>query len=210
MSEMIVQKPKPNPSFSGISDGFFELGHTPVGVDEVGRGSLAAPVVAAAVVLPRGVIIDGVRDSKKLSPKRRETLSAIIKEKALSFAFGYAEAREVDEINVLQATMRAMANAVEGIRLESSNLIALIDGNSPPDLDCPLECIVGGDSVCHLIAAASILAKVERDAHMVRMSEEYPEYGFSAHKGYGTAAHRAAIKKHGLCPIHRKSFCHER
>lgn len=206
MSTTSIQKPKPDPGFSELSDGFFELGYIPVGIDEAGRGSLAGPVVAAAVVLPHRVLIDGVRDSKKLSPMRRNALATIIKAEALGYAFGYVDAWEIDEINILQGTMKAMALAVDGIKHLRGDLLALVDGNIAPGLNCPVETVVRGDSVCHLIAAASILAKVERDAYMMRISEDYPEYGFAAHKGYGTVAHRAAIKKYGPCPIHRKSF----
>ena len=205
MTRKAIQKPKPNPNFTELSDGFFDL-VTPIGVDEAGRGSLAGPVVAAAVILPRGVVIDGVRDSKVLSPKRREVLAAVIREKAVAFSFGYSDSLEIDKINILQATMKAMAQAVEGVSHAGTDLFALIDGNRAPELRIPSECIVDGDSVCYLIAAASILAKVERDALMVRLAEEYPEYGFASHKGYGTVAHRAALKEYGPCAIHRMSF----
>ena len=200
------QKPQLNPGFYGISDGFFSLGFVPVGVDEAGRGSLAGPVVAAAVVFPRGITIDGINDSKKLSKKNRDDLSLIIREKSDAFAFGYSSVDEIDDINILQASLKAMKRAVEEVSPLFTDLYALIDGNKSPDLDCRHECIVRGDSLCFLIASASILAKVERDAYMESLSKDYPEYGFEKHKGYGTAAHREAIRKFGPSRVHRKSF----
>lgn len=208
MPNKIILKSDLTQKYRFIDDKNIELNYTLVGVDEAGRGCLAGPVVASAVVLPRGVVIEGADDSKKLSAKKRESLSEIIKEKATAFAFGYVDAGEIDETNILGATMKAMTSAVEQVGHVAGNLFVLIDGNSPPDLIYPYECIIGGDSVYHVISVASILAKVERDAHMVRISGEYPEYGFASHKGYGTAAHRAAIKKYGPCPIHRMTFNH--
>lgn len=199
-----------------IEDDLVVSGHWPIiGVDEVGRGPLAGPVVTCALVLPAGLVIEGVNDSKKVTAPRREKLAAIIKESALAYAFGIVSAEEIDKINILQATMLAMQQAVdvvynkmaqEGWLLEKP-AIALVDGNTPPQCPCKVICVTQGDSKSHLIAAASILAKVERDNIMEELHKQYPEYGFNTHKGYGTAAHREALKKHGLCPQHRRSFC---
>lgn len=175
------------------------------GVDEVGRGPLAGPVVACAVILPQGLIIEGVDDSKKLSPKKREELANIIKEKAVGYATGWADAALIDEINILQATYIAMARALEGLATKPDAL--LIDGLKGKWIpSVPCEFIKGGDRVSHSIAAASIVAKVERDAFMLQWHEKYPHYGFDTHKGYGTAKHKAAIYEYGLCPLHRRSF----
>ena len=178
------------------------------GVDEAGRGPLAGPVVACAVVLPPGVVIEGVNDSKKMSEKRRDVLAQAIKTKALAYGYGIVEPDEIDRINILQATMKAMEQAVQAARLSLGELIqyVLVDGNRLPHLHCPGEALIGGDSRCHVIAAASILAKVKRDTVMMGLHRAFPQYGFDRHKGYGTAAHRAAITEHGLCPAHRKTF----
>ena len=192
---------------SVCEDILLESGLFPVvGVDEAGRGPLAGPVVACALVLPSGHIIEGVNDSKKLSAKRREHLSDIIKETAVSYAFGIVQAIEIDRINILKATLLAMTKAVDG--LSQKPKVALVDGTTPPPCPCPVICITRGDSESHLIAAASILAKVKRDTLMTELHNLYPMYGFAAHKGYGTAAHREALHRYGLCPQHRKSFCH--
>ena len=175
------------------------------GVDEVGRGPLAGPVVACALILPQWLVIDGVNDSKKLSAKKRETLAAEIKNAALAYAFGIADVKTIDRINILQAAMQAMKEAVEG--LEITPKVALVDGTTAPNLSCEVVCLAQGDSKSHLIAAASILAKVERDAIMVKLHDEYPMYSFKSHKGYGTKAHREALTQYGLCPEHRRSFC---
>lgn len=174
------------------------------GVDEAGRGPLAGPVCAAAVILPEGVIIEGVNDSKKLSEKKRESLFDVIREQALSYSIAYATVDEIEEINILNATMLAMRRAIDGLDIKAD--YAMIDGNKIPPLDIDAECIVKGDAKSMSIACASILAKVSRDRLLYKYAEEYPMYGFDKHKGYGTAAHREAILKYGPCPYHRKSF----
>ena len=174
------------------------------GVDEAGRGPLAGPVCAAAVILPEGVIIDGVNDSKKLSEKKRESLFDVIREQALSYSIAYATVDETEEINILNATMLAMRRAIDGLDIKAD--YAMIDGNKIPPLDIDAECIVKGDAKSMSIACASILAKVSRDRLLYKYAEEYPMYGFDKHKGYGTKVHREAILKYGPCPYHRKSF----
>ena len=174
------------------------------GVDEAGRGPLAGPVCAAAVILPEGVIIDGVNDSKKLSEKKRESLFDVIREQALSYSIAYATVDEIDEINILNATMLAMRRAIDGLDIKAD--YAMIDGNKIPPIDIDAECIVKGDAKSMSIACASILAKVSRDRLLYKYAEEYPMYGFDKHKGYGTKVHREAILKYGPCPYHRKSF----
>ena len=174
------------------------------GVDEAGRGPLAGPVCAAAVILPEGVIIDGVNDSKKLSEKKRESLFDVIREQALSYSIAYATVDEIEEINILNATMLAMRRAIDGLDIKAD--YAMIDGNKIPPLDIAAECIVKGDAKSMSIACASILAKVSRDRLLYEYAEEYPMYGFDKHKGYGTKVHREAILKYGPCPYHRKSF----
>lgn len=174
------------------------------GVDEAGRGPLAGPVCAAAVILPEGVIIDGVNDSKKLSEKKRESLFDVIREQALSYSIAYATVDEIEEINILNATMLAMRRAIDGLDIKAD--YAIIDGNKIPPIDIDAECIVKGDAKSMSIACASILAKVSRDRLLYKYAEEYPMYGFDKHKGYGTKVHREAILKYGPCPYHRKSF----
>lgn len=174
------------------------------GVDEAGRGPLAGPVCAAAVILPEGVIIDGVNDSKKLSEKKRESLFDVIREQALSYSIAYATVDEIEEINILNATMLAMRRAIDGLDIKVD--YAMIDGNKIPPIDIDAECIVKGDAKSMSIACASILAKVSRDRLLYKYAEEYPMYGFDKHKGYGTKVHREAILKYGPCPYHRKSF----
>lgn len=174
------------------------------GVDEAGRGPLAGPVCAAAVILPKGVIIEGVNDSKKLSEKKRESLFDIIREQALSYSIAYATVDEIEEINILNATMLAMRRAIDGLEIKAD--YAMIDGNKIPPIDIDAECIVKGDAKSMSIACASILAKVSRDRLLYKYAEEYPMYGFDKHKGYGTKVHREAILKYGPCPYHRKSF----
>lgn len=174
------------------------------GVDEAGRGPLAGPVCAAAVILPEGVIIDGVNDSKKLSEKKRESLFDVIREQAMSYSIAYATVDEIEEINILNATMLAMRRAIDGLDIKAD--YAMIDGNKIPPLDIDAECIVKGDAKSMSIACASILAKVSRDRLLYKYAEEYPMYGFDKHKGYGTKVHREAILKYGPCPYHRKSF----
>lgn len=174
------------------------------GVDEAGRGPLAGPVCAAAVIMPEGLIIDGVNDSKKLTAKKREKLFDIIKNEAVCYSVAFASASEIDEINILNATHLAMTRAVEG--LEKAPEVVLVDGNSLPKWYYNSEAIVKGDAVCHSIACASILAKVSRDRLMLLEAEKYPQYSFEKHKGYGTKVHTQAIKEYGPCPIHRKTF----
>lgn len=174
------------------------------GVDEAGRGPLAGPVCAAAVILPEGVVIDGVNDSKKLSEKKRESLFDVIREQTLAYSIAYATVDEIEEINILNATMLAMRRAIDGLEIKAD--YAMIDGNKIPPIDIDAECIVKGDAKSMSIACASILAKVSRDRLLYKYAEEYPMYGFDKHKGYGTTAHREAILKYGPCPYHRKSF----
>lgn len=174
------------------------------GVDEAGRGPLAGPVCAAAVILPLNADIPGLNDSKKLSDKKRRELLPLICEKAVAYAIAFSDEKEIDEINILQSTFRAMKRAVEA--LDTKPDIVLIDGNRSPQLDIPVETIVKGDSRSASIAAASVLAKVTRDDVMLEMAEKYPQYGFEIHKGYGTKSHYAALKEYGPCPIHRITF----
>ncbi len=174
------------------------------GVDEAGRGPLAGPVYAAAVMLPRGTEIEGLNDSKKLSEKKREELFERIKEKALGYAVAFATVEEIEERNILGATFLAMNRAIE--QLDPSPELALIDGNRNSGIAMKSRCIVKGDALCADIAAASILAKVTRDRYMVQMAERYPQYGFERHKGYGTKQHYEAIRTFGPSPIHRMSF----
>jgi len=183
-----------------------EEGYTLVcGVDEAGRGPLAGPVFAAAVILPPDTIIEGVNDSKKLSEKKRDALFDTIREKALAYGIAAADHSEIDDINILQATFLAMRRAVA--MLEPAPDLIIVDGNQlPPDLPAEGRTLVKGDALCHSIACASILAKVSRDRFMLAMAEQYPQYQFEKHKGYGTAAHIAALREHGMCPIHRRSF----
>ena len=174
------------------------------GVDEAGRGPLAGPIYAAAVILPFGVIIDGVNDSKKLSEKKRDYLYDIIKEKALCYCAASADVEEIDSLNILNATFLAMKRAVEG--LETAPDFALIDGNMCPKLSIESKAIIKGDGLSASIACASILAKVTRDRIMLKEAEKYPEYQFEKHKGYGTKLHIEMIKNYGPSPIHRKTF----
>ena len=174
------------------------------GVDEAGRGPLAGPVCAAAVILPENTVIEGVNDSKKLSEKKREALFDVIKEQVLSYSIAFASVEEIEEVNILNATMLAMKRAVEGLDVKAD--YAMIDGNRLPDLSIDSEFIVKGDAKSMSIACASILAKVSRDRLLYKYAEEYPEYLFDKHKGYGTKAHVEAIKKYGPCPYHRLSF----
>lgn len=174
------------------------------GVDEAGRGPLAGPVVAAAVILDELNPIKGLADSKKLTALRREQLYDEIQAKALCCSIALATVEEIDRLNILQATMLAMKRAVEGLRLKPHKV--LVDGNRLPCLNILAEAIVKGDALVPAISAASILAKVYRDRWCAQYHFEYPQYGFATHKGYGTAAHLAALKEHGACPQHRKSF----
>lgn len=174
------------------------------GVDEAGRGPLAGPVVAAAVILDDQRPIAGLTDSKKLSPARREALFDEIRAHALCFSIAEASVEEIDRLNILQATLLAMRRAVQGLRLKP--VMVLVDGNRLPVLDVPAEAIVKGDARVQAISAASILAKVHRDRWCAQLHERYPQYGFAGHKGYGTAAHMAALRAHGACPEHRRTF----
>ena len=174
------------------------------GVDEAGRGPLAGPVCAAAVILPKGLVLPGLNDSKKLTDKKRRELFPIIKEQAIAYGIGLASHEEIDEINILQATYLAMERAIA--QLEGKADFALIDGNRAKDFGLPVRTVVKGDSLSASIAAASVLAKVTRDDIMLEMAEKYSEYGFEVHKGYGTKAHYDALRNHGHSPIHRMTF----
>lgn len=174
------------------------------GVDEVGRGPLAGDVVAAAVILDPDQPITGLRDSKKLTHKRREALAEEIKSRAQAWAIARASVEEIDEINILQASLLAMRRAVESLSLQPA--MVLVDGNRLPNWSYPSEAVVKGDDRVAAIAAASILAKVQRDAELIVLDEQYPGYGFAGHKGYPTAAHLEALKRLGVTPVHRKSF----
>ena len=174
------------------------------GVDEAGRGPLAGPVCAAAVILPKGIELPGLNDSKKLTDKKRRELFPIIKETAIAYGIGLASHEEIDEINILQATYLAMERAIA--QLEGKADFALIDGNRAKDFGLPVRTVVKGDSLSASIAAASVLAKVTRDDIMLEMAEKYPEYGFEVHKGYGTKAHYEALRAHGHSEIHRMTF----
>ena len=180
-------------------------GSAPVcGVDEAGRGPLAGPVCAAAVLLPMGLEIPGLNDSKTLSEKKREALYDIIVQSAVSYGIAFATVEEIETLNILGATYLAMNRAIA--RLMPPPALALIDGNRSAGITFPNRCVVGGDGKCASIAAASILAKVTRDRYMLEMAQRYPAYGFERHKGYGTKQHYAALREHGPCEIHRLSF----
>lgn len=182
-------------------DGYLSI----CGVDEAGRGPLAGPVCAAAVILPADCVIEGLNDSKKLSEKKRDALYDIIKEKAISYSIALASVEEIEEHNILQATFLAMTRAVDGLSVPAD--FALIDGNKiPPQLGIPAKFVIGGDALSASIAAASVLAKVTRDRLMLELDEQYPQYGFQKHKGYGTKDHREALLTYGPSPIHRMSF----
>ena len=183
-----------------MDEGFFPV----CGVDEAGRGPLAGPVCAAAVILPRGLEIKGLNDSKKLSEKRRGALFDEITASAVSCGIAFASVEEIEEHNILAAAFIAMNRAIA--QLETRPALALIDGNRTAGIEIPARAVVGGDGKCADIAAASILAKVTRDRYMLEMADKYPEYGFERHKGYATKAHYAALREYGPCPIHRPSF----
>lgn len=174
------------------------------GVDEAGRGPLAGPVCAAAVILPPGLVIDGLNDSKKLTEKKREALYSVICENAVAWSAALVDEQVIDEINILQATYRVMRQAVEGLNIPAD--FALVDGNRSEGLAVPHRCIVGGDGLSPSIAAASIIAKVTRDRLLRQYDETYPQYGFAKHKGYGSRAHYEALLRYGPCPIHRRTF----
>lgn len=188
-----------------IEQEYFDRGIRVIcGVDEAGRGPLAGPVCAAAVILPAGLVIEGLNDSKKLSDRRRRELFPVIKENALAYGIAFATEAEVDEINILQATFLAMERALAQLSIKPE--LVLVDGNRVKDFGIPAEPIVHGDSRSASIAAASILAKVTRDDYMLEMSKQFPQYSFDVHKGYGTKAHCEAILNHGPCAIHRATF----
>lgn len=174
------------------------------GIDEAGRGPLAGPVVAAAVIMPLGETIEGVNDSKKLSAKKREALYDEITANAIAVGVGIVDEKEIDQINILNATKKAMAEAVSGLKVRPEHI--LVDAVKLPDVDIPQSAIIKGDALSYSIAAASIIAKVTRDRIMVEYAKQYPEYGFDGHKGYGSKAHIEKIKEIGPCDIHRRSF----
>lgn len=174
------------------------------GVDEAGRGPLAGPVCAAAVILPRGLCIPGLNDSKKLTEKKREALYDVICSSAVSYGIAFATVDEIEEINILNAAMLAMNRAIEKLSVQPT--LALIDGNRSSAIKIASRCVVKGDAKCADIAAASVLAKVTRDRYMLKMAEKYPQYKFEKHKGYGTKDHYAALREYGPCEIHRPSF----
>ena len=188
-----------------IEHSLFEKGYSTVaGVDEAGRGPLAAEVYAAAVILPPDICIEGLNDSKKLSEKKREKLFDEICECALAYAVATASVEEIDEFNIRNATYMAMNRAIEALSIKPD--FVMVDGDCIKDCMYPHECVIKGDAKSLSIAAASILAKVSRDRHMLALAEKYPQYGFEKHKGYGTAAHIATLKEFGACEIHRKTF----
>lgn len=188
-----------------LEEEIYASGISPLcGVDEAGRGPLAGPVCAAAVILPRGLDIPGLDDSKKLTEKKREALYDIICREAIAYGIAFAEVEEIESLNILNATFLAMNRAIEKLGVAPS--LALIDGNRAGGIAYPCRCVVKGDSKCADIAAASILAKVTRDRHMLALAGEYPQYHFEKHKGYGTRAHYDAIREFGPSPVHRMSF----
>ena len=193
------------PDFSYETDAKSRGYNIVCGVDEAGRGPLAGPVCAAAVILPENCVIDGLNDSKKLSEKKREALFTVIKQKVIAYSIAFAGVEEIEKFNILNATYLAMNRAVEGLEIKPD--IAFIDGNRVP-VNAPVFCetIIKGDLKSYSVAAASVLAKVSRDRLMFEYDKKYPEYGFAAHKGYGTKAHYEAIEKFGICEIHRRSF----
>ncbi len=174
------------------------------GVDEAGRGPLAGPVCAAAVILPDGLVIEGLDDSKKLTEKKRDALYDVIIENAISYGISFASVEEIEELNILQATFLAMKRAVESLEVKPD--LALVDGNQKPHLEIQARTLVKGDAKSPSIAAASILAKVTRDRLMIEIAEQYPQYEFPKHKGYGTKLHYEKIMEHGISPVHRRSF----
>ena len=182
-----------------------EAGYTAIcGVDEAGRGPLSGPVVAAACILPAGCEIPGLNDSKKLTPKQRDRLFDTVREVAIAYAIGMASPEEIDQLNILNATMLAMRRAIEGLPVKAD--FALIDGNCARGIDLPHKTVISGDALSVSISAASILAKVTRDRICLENDRDYPEYGFAKHKGYGTREHMDALRRLGPCPLHRRSF----
>jgi ribonuclease HII len=174
------------------------------GVDEVGRGPLAGPVVAAAVILEEGRMIRGLNDSKLLTAEERERLDRVIRKRAICFSVASASVAEIDTLNILRAALLAMRRAVEGLALQPQ--IVLVDGNQRPELAMPVRTVVGGDAKVRSISAASIIAKVHRDRLCLQLHDEHPQYGFDSHKGYSTPEHLSALREHGACPHHRRSF----
>ena len=188
-----------------IEDSFYSQGYEVIcGVDEAGRGPLAGPVCAAAVILPKHLDIPGLTDSKKLTDKKRRELFPLIQEQAVAYGIGLASQEEIDEINILQATFLAMERALAQLQVRPD--LALIDGNREREFGVPVQTVVKGDSLSANIAAASVLAKVTRDDLMMGLAQQYPQYGFEIHKGYGTKAHYEALRQYGASHIHRKSF----
>lgn len=188
-----------------IEDSFYAQGYQVIcGVDEAGRGPLAGPVCAAAVILPKHLEIPGLTDSKKLTDKKRRELFPLIQEQAVSYGIGLASQEEIDEINILQATFLAMERALSQLNVRPD--MVLIDGNREREFGVPVQTVIKGDSLSANIAAASILAKVTRDNLMMELAQQYPQYGFEIHKGYGTKAHYEALRQYGASPIHRRSF----
>ena len=188
-----------------IEDSFYAQGYQVIcGVDEAGRGPLAGPVCAAAVILPKHLEIPGLTDSKKLTDKKRRELFPLIQEQAVAYGIGLASQEEIDEINILQATFLAMERALSQLNVRPD--MVLIDGNREREFGVPVQTVIKGDSLSANIAAASILAKVTRDNLMMELAQQYPQYGFEIHKGYGTKAHYEALRQHGASPIHRRSF----
>ena len=192
------------PSFEFEEKHYLEGYEAVCGIDEAGRGPLCGPVVAAAVILPRGLVIEGLNDSKKLTEKKREALFDIIKEKAVAYAIAEASPQEIDEINILNASMLAMRRAVAALPVKAD--FALIDGNCSRGFESPTETVVKGDAKSYSIAAASVLAKVTRDRQCIELDKEYPQYNIAKHKGYPTKEHMDAVREHGVAPIYRKSF----
>ena len=188
-----------------LENEIYDSGVSPVcGVDEAGRGPLAGPVCAAAVILPRGLEIEGLNDSKKLTEKKREKLFDIIRAEAISYGIAFASVEEIEEINILNAAMLAMNRAIYKLGVKPA--LALIDGSCDRAITAPSRCVIKGDATCADIAAASILAKVTRDRYMLEMAERYPAYHFEKHKGYGTKLHYEALREYGPCEIHRPGF----
>jgi ribonuclease HII len=184
--------------------GIVDIGGWMAGVDEVGRGPLAGPVVAAAVILEEGCVIRGLNDSKLLTAEERERLDRVIRKRALCFCVASASVAEIDTINILRAALLAMRRAVEGLSMQPQ--IVLVDGNQRPELTMPVRTVVGGDAKVRSISAASIIAKVHRDRLCMQLHDEHPQYGFDSHKGYSTPEHLNALREHGACPHHRRSF----
>ncbi len=188
-----------------LENELYDSGISPLcGVDEAGRGPLAGPVCAAAVILPRGIDIPGLNDSKKLSEKKREALYDVICREAVTYGIAFATVEEIERLNILQATFLAMNRAIAALAVAPQ--LALIDGNRSSGIEAPSRCVIKGDATCADIAAASILAKVTRDRYMLELDEKYPQYAFAKHKGYGTALHYERLREYGASEVHRMSF----